>query len=129
MDENKNGITPELISDILQNVKILSGITDNSKDQLLTVYINMICNNILIKTNRRVFVPELKYVVINLVKDKYDTIQTDADLQSVQSMSEYDRSVTFGVSEPIKYKLNLIAEKQLDENENLINKYKLLYRT
>ena len=129
MDEKKNGITPELITDILQNVKIMEGITDEKQDQLLTLYINMICNNILIKTNRRIFVPELKYVVINLVKDKYDTLQKDTELQSIQSMSEYDRSVTFGVSEPIKYKLNLIAERQLDENEKLINKYKLLYRT
>lgn len=125
-----NGITQELITDILNNVKIILGINDTEKDELLTLYINIICNNILIATNRRKFVKELKYVVINLVIDKFDENNTRniEDIQTIQSMSEYDRSVNFGVSDILKSRLNAIATKQLEENQKLINRYKLLYR-
>ena len=47
-------------------------------------------------------------------------------------MSEAGRSVTFGatqVSTVLANNLNLIAQKQLEENEKLINKFKLLYKT
>lgn len=125
-----NGITQELIIDILNNVKIILGINDTEKDELLTLYINIICNNILIATNRRKFVKELKYVVINLVIDKFDenNARNIEDIQTIQSMSEYDRSVNFGVSDILKSRLNAIATKQLEENQKLINRYKLLYR-
>ena len=97
---------------------------------LLTLYIKMICNNILIKTNRRMFPPDLKYVVVNLTKDKFDSNnKSDPELQIIKSMSEYDRSVNFGTSDTLQTRLNLIAQKQLDENEQLINRFKLLYRT
>ena len=97
---------------------------------LLTLYIKMICSNILIKTNRRMFPPDLKYVVINLVKDKFDSNnKSDPELQIIKSMSEYDRSVNFGVADTLQTRLNLIAERQLNENESLINKFKLLYKT
>ena len=125
-----NGITQELITDILNSVKIILGIKDTEKDELLTLYINIICNNILIATNRRKFVKELKYVVINLVIDKFDenNARNIEDIQTIQSMSEYDRSVNFGVSDILKSRLNAIATKQLEENQKLINRYKLLYR-
>ena len=125
-----NRITQELITDILNNVKIILGINDTEKDELLTLYINIICNNILIATNRRKFVKELKYVVINLVIDKFDenNARNIEDIQTIQSMSEYDRSVNFGVSDILKSRLNAIATKQLEENQKLINRYKLLYR-
>ena len=125
-----NGITQELITDILNNVKILLGLEDTSKDTLLTLYITILCNNILIKTNRRVFPKQLKYVVINLTVDMFDmnNSRNIEDIQTIQSMSEYDRSVNFGVSDILKARLNAIAIKQLDENEKLINRYKLLYR-
>lgn len=130
MAKEDNGITPELINDILLNVKLMLGITDNTKDTLLTLYINMICNNILVRTHRRKFVDKLKYVVINLVKDKFDVTNKDnPDLQAIQSMSEAGRSVNFGASSVIATRLNLLAQKQLDENEALIREFKLLYRT
>lgn len=128
MAENDNGITTSLITEILNNVKL--GITDNTQDNLLILYINMICNNILVRTHRRKFVPELKYIVINLVKDKFDSNNKDnPDLKAIQSMSEAGRSVNFGASSVTAARLNLIAQKQLDENEALIREFKLLYRT
>lgn len=129
MENNDRGITPELITDILNNIKLLRGITDSSKDALITLYIKAVCTNILIKTNRRMFVPDLKYVVMDLVMDVYDSLINNQELGSIKSMSEYDRTVTFGIEEHLKYKLDLIAKKQLDDNEKLINRYKLLYRT
>ena len=47
------------------------GLTDTSKDNINIMYINQICHKILIKTNRRIFVPKLKYVVTDLVNNAY----------------------------------------------------------
>ena len=130
MNDNDKGITSELITDILINTKLLLNIADNAQDTLLISYINMICNNILIKTHRRTFIPELKYVVINLVKDKFDSNNSNnPDLTAIQSMSEAGRSVNFGASDIVATRLNAIARKQIEENESLIREYKLLYRT
>ena len=120
--DNDKGITGALIDEILQWVKSMNGITDASQDELLTLYIRAVCTNILIKTNRRVFPPELKYVVIDLVRDKFSLNNTnDPELNAIKSMSEAGRIVAA--------KLKLIAEKQLADNERLINKFKLLYKT
>lgn len=131
MIDNKNdGITDELINDILKNVKLTCNILDNSKDTLLTMYIKAVCTNILIATNRRVFIPEMKYLVTDLVISKYTSndLGNNDNLQSIQSMSEAGRSVNFGVSNVITNKLNLLAQKQLQDNTNLVNKFKLLYK-
>ena len=130
IDTKNDGITAELIDDILKNIKLVCDISDNTQDTLLILYIKALCTNILIKTNRRVFVPEMKYLVIDLVIDKYNSknAEGNSDLQSIQSMSEAGRSVNFGVSSVIANRLNLLAEKQLQDNDNLINKFKLLYK-
>ena len=151
-ENNDRGITEKLIKEILENVCLILDIkepvlpenpTPEQQEQygkekveydntiaLLTLYIKMICNNILIKTNRRMFPPDLKYVVVNLTKDKFDSNnKSDPELQIIKSMSEYDRSVNFGTSDTLQTRLNLIAQKQLDENEQLINRFKLLYKT
>ena len=131
-DENNKGITNELITEILSYVKLELDITNTSQDDILTLYIKAICTNILTLTNRRKFVEDLKYVVVDLVKDKFDLNNgntADSDIQSVQSMSEAGRSVNFGVSNVIANRLNIIAQKQLNDNQAIINKYKLLYKT
>lgn len=130
MEDNNDGITQELINFIITNVKLISGIEDASQDNLLKLYATMLCNNFLIKTNRRMFPEKAKYLMIDLTKNKFDVNNTsDPELNAIRSMSEYDRSVTFGASSILENKLNLIASKQLDDNEQLINKFKLLYRT
>lgn len=130
MGEPSDGITSELINFILTNVKLELGLEDTSKDALLTLYIDTICHNFLIITNRKVFPEAAKYLMIDLVKDKFDVNNTAApELQAIQSMSEYDRTVNFGVTSTVAAKLNLIAQKQLEANERLISKFKLLYRT
>lgn len=149
-DQNQDrGITEELIQEILDNVCLVLNIVEPEQPEeeteeyekekaeydriieILKLYIQAICTNILIKTNRRMFIPDLKYIVCNLVVDKYtnDIGSNDSDINSIQSMSEAGRSVNFGISNALLNKLNLIAQKQIEENETLINKYKLLYKT
>ena len=128
MEEN-DGIDEKLVHEILDNFKILANISDNSKDDMLEILVRGICTNILIKTNRRTFPEKLKHVAINIVNDAYLASKNDADLQSVQSMSEFDRTVNFGLADNVKTKLNLIAQKQVEDNEKLINRFRLLYKT
>ena len=150
--DNDNGITYKLINEILENVCLLNNIEEpevpaqnadasvvtkyneelkvyQHQINIITYYIKAICNNILIETNRRKFVPELKYVVINLVNDQLISDKSIDEFQSIQSMSEAGRSVNFGVSNELAQKLNLLAQKQLNENELLISKYRLLYKS
>ena len=116
------------------------GLTDTSKDNIIIMYIIQICHKILIKTNRRIFVPKLKYVVTDLVNNAYimylNNLKGINDINnssnSTQSMSEAGTSVSFettNISGDLANKLNLLALKQLEENELLINKFKLLYKT
>lgn len=110
------------------NSKTSEQIEYEHKIYLLVLYIKMICNNILIKTRRKVFPRELKDVVVNLVVDKFNSNTPDNEMQQIQSMTEYDRTVNFGVSSITKTKLEMMARKQLDEYDSLINEYRLLYR-
>ena len=134
MTQNDKGITNEFISDILRHVKLILNIVDSSKDAILVFYINALCTNILIKTNRKIIIPDMKYTIINLVIDKYISDNnfingmSEEASKSIQSMSEAGRSVTFGVSSSFTNTLDLLAKQQLDENENLIRKFKLLYK-
>lgn len=139
MENNDKGITTELIQDILNSVKLVLNLEDTSKDNLLTLYIDIICNRLLIRTNRKVFVPDLKYVVVSLVENAYIMYLNDlkgiGDItnsgKSIQSMSEAGRSVSFGatnVSGDLTNRLNQLAQKQIEENDLLINKFKLLYK-
>ena len=111
-----------------ENNKTPEQIEYEHKIYLLVLYIKMICNNILIKTRRKVFPKELKYLVVNLVVDKFNSNLPDSDIQQIQSMTEYDRTVNFGVSSITKTKLEMIARKQLEEYDDLIKEYRLLYR-
>lgn len=125
---DKNVISNELMEFILNNVELYLG--ENTYDKkLIILYINMLCQNIIIQTNRNKFPEALRYLVIDLVKDKFDINKPDSEIQSVQSMSETGRSINFGTSGVLATKLNLIAQKQLEEHTSLINRYRLVYRT
>lgn len=132
-------ISNELVSDILKNIKLKLNLAqpttpDELKEyqyklDLITLYIRTICTNILIRTNRNKFPDQLKYLVVDLVIDKLFLNKNDEELQSIQSMTEYDRTVNFGASTTIKTKLDLLAKRQLDEYDILINRFRLLYKT
>ena len=124
---DENVISSELMEFILNNVELYLG--ENTNKKLIVLYINMLCQNIIIQTNRNKFPEALRYLVIDLVKDKFDINKPDSEIQSVQSMSETGRSINFGTSGVLASKLNLIAQKQLEEHTSLINRYRLVYRT
>lgn len=129
MEYNNKGITDELVADIVADVKTLEGISNTVNDNILILYAKLVCWNILIYTRRRMFAIELYPVAVQLVKDKFDINKSSDDLKSIQSMSEYDRSVSFGISDELKSKLDLIAKDQIDSNKHLLNEFRLLYRT
>ena len=136
MKKNQDrGITDELINEILDIVLLQLPVKETDVDydkviSILTIYINAICLKLLIKTNRRMFIPDLKYVVSDLVVNQYinylgnlnvlNAVNADGTISQIQSMSEAGRSVTYGTAEVSNIsasKLNLLAEKQLEENE------------
>lgn len=129
IEENDRGISKELIESILKNVKLLEGITDSNKDEVLKLYINIICSKILEKTNRRVFPKELEYIVVEMTQNDYKSNLPSDELQGVQKMSEAGRSVDFGVDETTSKKIELYVSKKLFDYDTIINRYKLLYRT
>lgn len=133
----------EVFDFIYTKVLLLNGITkpneSSSQDDinkyeqlknLLTYYINEICNNILIKTNRDTFPEGLKYLVVELTNDAYEMYNSNTtdNKQSIQSMSETGRTVNFGISDTWKTKYQILINRQLNDNEKLINRYRLLYR-
>ena len=124
---NAKIVSDNLMNDIFLNVKLLLD-KEFKDDNLLKLYINMICQDILIQTNRTVFPEDLKYLVVNLVAEKFDTSKSDTELQVVKSLTETDKSTEFELAGIQKTKLQLIVTKQLKQNETLINRYKLLYK-
>lgn len=136
MGEDDRGITDILIDEILTNVELLLKIDANEKEyeykiEVITLYIRIICNEILILTNRTTFPTDLKYLVVTMVVDTFngDSINSDLQSMSIQSMSEAGRSVNFGTSGVIQTRLQLLAQEEISKNNKLINRYKLLYRT
>ena len=139
-----NIIDEKLFEFIYSQVLLLNGVTipgaDASQDEknkyeqlknLLTYYINEICNNILIKTNRNTFPEGLKYLAVELTNNAYEMYNSNNtdNNQTIQSMSETGRTVNFGVSDTWKTKYQILINRQLNDNEKLINRYRLLYKT
>lgn len=126
-----NILSKDTFNFILEEViKLLPEIKPGEKS-ILEFYINKICNDILIKTNRNSFPIGLKHLVIQLTLDAFEIYKADniEDKQSIQSMSETGRTVNFGVSDTWKTKYQILINKQLNDNEKLINRYRLLYKT
>lgn len=139
-----NIIDEDIFDFIYEKVLLLNGIiipNENASEEditkynqlkeLLTYYINETCNNILIKTNRTKFPEDLKYLVVQLTNDAYCMYKSNSaeGSQTIQSMSETGRTVNFGISDTDKIKYQLLINRQLNDNEQLINRYKLLYKT
>lgn len=127
----ENVIDDKLIEFMLSNVKKILQITSAEQDEILKLYISIVCQEIIIKTNRNTFPEDLKYLVITLTEQMYNMYveTTDAESnQTVQSMSEQGRAVTFGTPDSMKIKFQLLAQQQIVNNEKLINRYRLLYK-
>jgi len=122
-------IPDALLTEILGYVKTYNRITDTTQDNLIELYIRMLYNNILVYIRRSEFPLQLKYVLVDLVNDRFFSNTPDSSLKSIQSMSEYDRSVSFGTSDELKARLDILAKQQVQDNVHLLNEFRLLYKT
>lgn len=123
----------ELKLDILDKFKTLNSIKDNDKDEIYKIYIEKSIQSILNLTNRYEMPLELKYVVIEMLDDFYNTkIRTiiSDDNNFVQSLSEEGRSVTFGNTSVLALTSSISADInfKLENRKKEIYRYKLLYK-
>lgn len=139
--ENIEPIPSKIIDDIVDMVKVLLKIEDLPKEatkeqmdnyynkiQTLNLYAKILCNNILIYTNRKKLPEELKYVIVDLIVDRYSIDNQAQAGQFLQSMSEAGRSITYGTTQSAQTKLDLIARQQIAQNQAVLNRYRLVYK-
>ena len=140
-----NEVSDELFNFILKNIKLTQNIQElpetateeekaeyENKINLIKYFINKVCMEIKIRTNRNAFPDALKYVAIDMINDLYYSYNTDTNTdnnQTIQSMSENGRSVNFGISDVLATKLNLLLQRKLNSYDTLINRYRLMYKT
>lgn len=128
-----NILDTQLFEFIYNKILILNNIQipDSNVKDIIEYYINDVCTQITIKTNRNKFPKDLKYLAVGMINRAYNLYksETTSDDQVIQSMSETGRTVSFGQSDNQKTKYQLLLEQELKNNELLINRYKLLYRT
>ena len=140
-----NEVSDELFNFILKNIKLTQNIQElpetateeekaeyENKINLIKYFINKVCMEIKIRTNRNAFPDGLKYVAIDMINDLYYSYNTDTNTdnnQTIQSMSENGRSVNFGISDVLATKLNLLLQRKLNSYDTLINRYRLMYKT
>jgi len=109
---------------ILDTVKTLLNIKDDSQDAILTLYISIITQNILNYTSRTMLPVELEYeaamMVIDMHREMSDISGTTGKATAV---SEAGRSVSFDTSE-----MQLFAQNKLEERRIQLNKFKLPFK-
>lgn len=126
----------ELIVGILKDFKLFNNITDASNDNLFSLYIKKTIQTILNLTNRYEFPNELRYLVLDMANEFYtdtsllQTVNSEATSESIKSISEAGRQVTFGSAS--ESTINSLLNKYVDTRATMhlkeINKYKLLYK-
>lgn len=128
-----NILDTELFDFIYNKILTLNNITapEQNITKIIEYYINDVCTQITIKTNRNKFPKDLKYLAIGMINRAFNLYKSDttSDNQNIQSMSETGRSVTFGETDNQKTKYQLLINQELKDNELLINRYRLLYKT
>jgi len=113
--------------DFLSTVKVLLGITDDTKDTELTVYVDMTKQTILNYCNRSDIPEALNYTLCQMCADSYrDVTNLSAKGEvngNVSSISEDGRSVSFSSGAEFKTAL----EDRITRTTEL-NRFKKLYR-
>lgn len=113
--------------DFLSSVKLILGISDDSKDEILEFYIDLMETKILNYCNISELPSALNYVLCEMVADIYreNTRKDKAGnvVGAVSSISEDGRSVSFTNGA----ELNAAADDKIAHTREL-NKYKKLYR-
>lgn len=113
---------------IVNNIKLLN---PDVNEEIIKFYIDKVVKEITIKTNRVKFPSDLKYLVIDLVNDTFaiNKMNTNSqEAQSIKSMTEQDRKVDFGIDSYSQTRFNLLLQQKLEDNQKLINRYRLLYK-
>ena len=113
---------------ILNNTKLLN---QNINEEILKFYINKAIQEITIKTNRIKFPSDLRYLVIDLINDTFainNMNSNSSEMQTIKSMTEQDRKVDFGLDSYSQTRFNLLLQQKIEDNQKLINRYKLLYK-
>lgn len=117
----------EVEFDYLSKVKLLLGIDDESKDEVLTFHIELVRNEILNYCNRSDFPSALNFTLCQMVADVFRDNQrgnsTGNVVGNVSSISEDGRSVSFTNGNEIKTAI----EDKISRTREL-NRYKLLFR-
>jgi len=109
---------------LLDTVKTLLGIADDSKDAILTLYIDIVTQQILNYTNRAELPDGLIYVAAQMVVDIYgEATNTTGTTGKATSISEAGRSVSFDTSLAQK-----AAENKLEERKTQLNSFRLPFR-
>ena len=104
--------------DILDMAKVLLGISkeDNSKDELLLIYVDSVMQGILNYCNISIFPRELELRAASMVADSY----REYSRANVESISEGGRTVKFDFKAYIDNKITGLTE---------LGKFKQLYKT
>ena len=123
-----DGNTTEDEFDYLSTVKILLGISDESADIILRVYLSMTKNSILNYCNIKELPSALDFTLCQMTADVYreNTSKNKAGsvAGSVSSISEDGRTVSFSSATEIQA---LIEDRVTRTRE--LNRYRKLYRT
>lgn len=125
--EVENTESNETAFDFLRTVKTLLGLTDDSIDSLLTVYVDMTRQSILNFCNISELPTALNYTLCAMVADTYRELKsantTGEVVGNVSSISEDGRSVSFSSGQEFKRSV----EDKISRTQELI-RYKKLYR-
>jgi len=109
---------------LLDTVKTLLGITDDSKDAILTLYIDIVTQQILNYTNRAELPDGLIYVAAQMVVDVYGEASNSSKRSGkVISISEDGTSASFDASIA-----QMTAENKLEERKGQLNSFRMPYR-
>lgn len=109
---------------LLDTVKMLLGITDDSKDALLSLHIGIVTQSILNTTNRQELPLELEHEACMMAFDMYNEMSNASGTTGkATSVSEAGRSVSFDTSQA-----QLWAENRLKQREAQILSFRLPYR-
>lgn len=84
-----------MTAEIVNNVKILLGITDDAQDCMLFLITDMVMQSVLNHLNRKCLPKNLQNVVANLILAEYKSLTTDGTTGAIASISEGGSSVSF----------------------------------
>ncbi|MGL5514683.1 MAG: phage head-tail connector protein [Sporomusa sp.] len=112
------------MDDILNNAKLLAGISDSTYDDLLSLYVEMVVQSILNYCNRIELPDELRLAAAQMVADMYSQNNTsEGKTGGVSSVSEAGRTVSFNSSS-----IQTLIEYKLEERNVQLNGFRLPYR-